>query len=158
MNKEAIMARLAAGESLQAIGDEFAAMMNAAADEYNEAKRKEAEEAARAAAANAKVLNEKRTLALNFIETLKRYCAVSGVDPAMLEEAEIGLDGVDQLIEAMDELMDLMKSVEELKNKLGKHANVFAMPTEMPGVSKIMINPTVGVSDDEILSSFIKGL
>ena len=156
MNKEAIMARLAAGESLQAIGDEFAAMMNAAADEYNEAKRKEAEEAA--AAENAKVLNEKRTLALNFIETLKRYCAVSGVDPAMLEEAEIGLDGVDQLIAAMDELMDLMKSVEELKNKLGKHANVFAMPTEMPGMSKIMINPTVGVSDDEILSSFIKGL
>lgn len=156
MNKEAIMARLAAGESLQAIGDEFAAMMNAAADEYNEAKRKEAEEAA--AAENAKVLNEKRTLALNFIETLKRYCAVSGVDPAMLEEAEIGLDGVDQLIAAMDELMDLMKSVEELKNKLGKHANVFAIPTEMPGVSKIMINPTVGVSDDEILSSFIKGL
>ena len=156
MNKEAIMARLAAGESLQAIGDEFAAMMNAAADEYNEAKRKEAEEAA--AAENAKVLNEKRTLALNFIETLKKYCAVSGVDPAMLEEAEIGLDGVDQLIAAMDELMDLMKSVEELKNKLGKHANVFAMPTEMPGVSKIMINPTVGVSDDEILSSFIKGL
>ena len=156
MNKEAIMARLAAGESLQAIGDEFAAMMNAAADEYNEAKRKEAEEAA--AAENAKVLNEKRTLALNFIETLKRYCAVSGVDPAMLEEAEIGLDGVDQLIAAMDELMDLMKSVEELKNKLGKHANVFAMPTEMPGVSKIMINPTLPVSDDEILSSFIKGL
>lgn len=156
MNKEAIMARLAAGESLQAIGDEFAAMMNAAADEYNEAKRKEAEEAA--AAENAKVLNEKRTLALNFIETLKRYCAVSGVDPAMLEEAEIELDGVDQLIAAMDELMDLMKSVEELKNKLGKHANVFAMPTEMPGMSKIMINPTVGVSDDEILSSFIKGL
>lgn len=156
MNKEAIMARLAAGESLQAIGDEFAAMMNAAADEYNEAKRKEAEEAA--AAENAKVLNEKRTLALNFIETLKKYCAVSGVDPAMLEEAEIGLDGVDQLIAAMDELMDLMKSVEELKNKLSTHANVFAMPTEMPGVSKIMINPTVGVSDDEILSSFIKGL
>ena len=156
MNKEAIMARLAAGESLQAIGDEFAAMMNAAADEYNEAKRKEAEEAA--AAENAKVLNEKRTLALNFIETLKRYCAVSGVDPAMLEEAEIGLDGVDQLIAAMDELMDLMKSVEELKNKLSTHANVFAMPTEMPGMSKIMINPTVGVSDDEILSSFIKGL
>ena len=156
MNKEAIMARLAAGESLQAIGDEFAAMMNAAADEYNEAKRKEAEEAA--AAENVKVLNEKRTLALNFIETLKRYCAVSGVDPAMLEEAEIGLDGVDQLIAAMDELMDLMKSVEELKNKLGKHANVFAMPTEMPGASKIMINPTLPVSDDEILSSFIKGL
>lgn len=156
MNKEAIMARLAAGESLQAIGDEFAAMMNAAADEYNEAKRKEVEEAA--AAENAKVLNEKRTLALNFIETLKKYCAVSGVDSAMLEEAEIGLEGVDQLITAMDELMDLMKSVEELKNKLGKHANVFAMPTEMPGVSKIMINPTVGVSDDEILSSFIKGL
>ena len=156
MNKEAIMARLAAGESLQAIGDEFAAMMNAAADEYNEAKRKEAEEAA--AAENAKVLNEKRTLALNFIETLKRYCAVSGVDPAMLEEAEIGLDGVDQLIEAMDELMNLMKSVEELKNKLSTHANVFAMPTEMPEMSKIMINPTVGVSDNEILSSFIKGL
>lgn len=157
MNKEAIMARLAAGESLQTIGDEFAAMMNAAADEYNEAKRKEAEEAARAAAENAKVLNEKRTLALNFIETLKRYCAVSGVDPSMLQEAEIGLDGVDQLIEAMDELMDLMKSVEELKNKLGRHTNVFAMPTEMPGVSKIMINP-LPVSDDEILSSFVKGL
>ena len=156
MNNEANMARLAAGESLQTIGDEFAAMMNAAADEYNEAKRKEAEETA--AAENAKVLNEKRTLALNFIETLKRYCAVSGVDPAMLEEAEIGLDGVDQLIAAMDELMDLMKSVEELKNKLSTHANVFAMPTEMPGMSKIMINPTVGVSDDEILSSFIKGL
>ena len=76
----------------------------------------------------------------------------------MLEEAEIGLDGVDQLIAAMDELMDLMKSVEELKNKLGKHANVFAMPTEMPGVSKIMINPTLPVSDDEILKSFISQL
>jgi hypothetical protein len=148
MNKEAIMARLAAGESLQAIGDEFAAMMNAAADEYNEAKRKEAEEAARAAAENAKVLNEKRTLALNFIETLKRYCAISGVDPKTLGEND--LDDMDMLVEAMDELMDLMKSMNELKSKLDLVHPI--KPLKVSSISMPVVN------DDEILKSFIKGL
>lgn len=152
MNKEAIMARLAAGESLQAIGDEFAAMMNAAADEYNEAKRKEAEEAARAAAENAKVLNEKRALALNFIETLKKYCAISGVDPKDLGEVE--LDDMDVLVEAMDELMELMKSMNELKSKLGIAIDAArpAKPLKVSSISMPVMN------DDEILKSFIKGL
>ena len=148
MNKEAIMARLAAGETLQTIGDEFAAMMNAAAEEYNEAKRKEAEEAARAAAENAKVLNEKRTLALNFIETLKRYCSISGVDPKTLGEND--LDDMDMLVEAMDELMDLMKSMNELKSKLDLVHPI--KPLKVSSISMPVVN------DDEILKSFIKGL
>ena len=152
MNKEAIMARLAAGESLQTIGDEFAAMMNAAADEYNEAKRKEAEDAARAAAENAKVLNEKRALALNFIETLKKYCAVSGVDPKDLGEVE--LDDMDVLVEAMDELMDLMRAMNDLKSKFGVAIDTArpAKPLKVSSISMPVMN------DDEILKSFIKGL
>lgn len=152
MNKEAIMARLAAGESLQTIGDEFAAMMNAAADEYNEAKRKEAEDAARAAAENAKVLNEKRALALNFIETLKKYCAISGVDPKDLGEVE--LDDMDVLVEAMDELMDLMKAMNDLKSKFGIAVDAArpAKPLKVSSISMPVMN------DDEILKSFIKGL
>lgn len=153
MNKEAILARLAAGESLQTIGDEFAAIMNAAADEYNEAKRREAEEAAAKAALEAKNLDEKRALASEFVETVKKYCALSGVNPEFL--GEVGIEDVDQLIEAMDELMDLMKSVEKL-SKLVPPVTKKA-PMEIPVMRHSAIVPA-SMDADNILKAFTASL
>lgn len=153
MNKEAIMARLAAGESLQTIGDEFAAIMNAAADEYNETKRREAEEAAAKAALEAKNLDEKRALANEFVENVKKYCAISGVDPEFL--GEVGIEDVDQLIEALDELMDLIKSVERLSKLVPSAAK--KTPMEIPVMRQSHVLPGV-TNPDDILKAFTASL
>ena len=145
MNKEAILARLAAGETLQAIGDEFAAMMNAAADEYNETKRKEAE----TAAAEAKLLAEKRALAGDFVKTLQKYCALCGVDPDLL--GEVDLDEVDLLVEAMDELIGLMKVGQELKDKLSAFAPT-AAPAQLKGSAPRIV--PLEMNDMDILNAF----
>ena len=149
MDKNVILARLAAGETLQAIGDEFAAMMNAAADEYNEAKRKEAETAAAKAAAEAKLLAEKRSLANDFVVTLQKYCALCGVDPSLLGDVE--LDEVDLLVEAMDELIGLMKMGQELKEKLGALAPT-AAPVQLKGATPRII--PLELNDTDILNAF----
>ena len=150
MDKNYVLARLQAGETLQTIGDDFAAVMNAALDEFNEAKRKEAEEAAIAAAQKAAIEDTKREIAHKFVENLRDYAELSGVDPellGMMEGEDIG-----ELVAGLDELMSLLTSLQSLKDKFA--------PTAAPAQLKRSPIVSMGAkpSDDEILKSFILGL
>lgn len=146
MDKNVILARLTAGETLQSIGDEFAAMMNAAAEEYNEAKRQEAETAAAKAAAEAKLNAEKHSLAADLIAVVEKYCAVSGIDPTSL--GEINADEIDMIVGALDELMDLLRISQELKDKLAAAATPVMPQGLMPRIIPLELN------DMDILDAF----
>lgn len=147
VDKNYVLSRLQAGETVQTIGDDFAKVMNDAIADFNEIQKKEAE--AKAAAERESKDEAKRELAMEFVGTLQKYADLCGVDPELL--GEIVDDELDQLVEAMDQMMELMLAVSDLKKKLTTAAPVAELKH-----SPIM--PVPKASDDEILKSFISML
>lgn len=133
MNKEYIMSRLNAGESLQEIGDSFAQLMNEANAEYMEAKRKEEEAAARAES----IKEAKRTIAQDMVNLVAEYFELGGLDLASFDE--VGISDLDVVVESLDEMVDLAKNLQDLKDFL------------KPAVKKV----DKPKSDHEILRDFI---
>ena len=133
MNKEYIMSRLNAGESLQEIGDSFAQLMNEANAEYMEAKRREEEAAAKADSIKA----AKRNIAQDMVNLIAEYFELCGLDLASFDET--GIADLDMVVESLDEMIDLAKSLQDLKD--------FLKPT----VKKV----DKPKSDHEILRDFI---
>lgn len=149
VDKNYVLSRLQAGETVQTIGDDFAKIMNDAIADFNEIQKREAEAKA-AAERESKAKDEaKRELAMEFVGTLQKYADLCGVDPELL--GEIVDDELDQLVEAMDQMMELMLAVSDLKKKLTTAAPIAELKH-----SPIM--PVPKASDDEILKSFISML
>ena len=135
VNKEYILSRLAAGETIQEIGDSFAVIMNEAEAEHTAAI--EAEK--KAAAEKIQKQELKRDLALKFIAVLQDYARVCDVDPALL--GDFSEADADELIEQLDQIMELAISLQKINE-------VFASDK-----APSRIKPAQ--SDDEIIKAFL---
>ena len=115
--------------------------MNEAMTEYT--KIQEAEEAAKKEAAA--VRNRKAEIALEFVDLLKEYASLCNVDPVLVE-SEVTAADLEDMVAAIDELMEVIGSVNQLM--------VSIFPTDESAKK----HSNAKISDDEILRSFIKGL
>lgn len=135
VNKEYVLSRLAAGESIQEIGESFAAIMNEAMAEHTAAI--EAEK--KAAAEKIQKQEKKRDLALKFIAVLQDYARVCDVDPALL--GDFSEADTDEFTEQLDQIMELAVSLQ----KIGEVFTLDKAPSKIKPVK----------SDDEIIQAFL---
>ena len=134
IDKNYFLGRLANGEDMDVIGQEMAAMMNAAMAEHNanlEAEAKRQAEVEKEAA--------KRDLVEEMCEIIKELAILEGIDP---DEIEITSDTVDQIMEGITASFQLARHLEKMFAAAPAHAPVKA----------VKIAPT----DDQILADFIK--
>ena len=134
IDKNYFLNRLANGEDMDVIGQEMAAMMNAAMAEHNanlEAEAKRQAEVEKEAA--------KRDLVEEMCEIIKELAILEGIDP---DEIEITSDMVDQIMEGITASFQLARHLEKMFATAPAHAPVKA----------VKIAPT----DDQILADFIK--
>jgi HSP90 family molecular chaperone len=134
MDKNYFLTRLANGEDMDAIGQEMAAMMNAAMVEHNANLEAEAKRQAEAEKESAK-----RELVEEMCEIMKELAILEGIDP---DEIEITSDMVDQIMEGITASFQLARQLEKM---------FAAAPTQTP-VKATKIAPT----DDQILADFLK--
>ena len=134
IDKNYFLNRLANGEDMDVIGQEMAAMMNAAMAEHNanlEAEAKRQAEVEKEAA--------KRDLVEEMCEIMKELAILEGVDP---DEIEITSDMVDQIMEGITASFELARQLEQMFGAAPAHAPVKAVK--------------IAPSDDQILADFIK--
>ena len=133
LNKDFFLNKLRSGESIDDIGTTIAALMNEAMDAY------EAEKAIAAKANDAR----KSEIVVEITDLLKEFATLEGADAS-------DLDLSDEEIKAMcGALSDLFKTINNLKK--------FKIMTPMPSVlAGTKLNKKPEVSDDEVLSNFIK--
>lgn len=144
MNKDYFLNRLANGEDIADIGNEVAAMMNAAMAEHTA--RVEAEKAMKAEAERiANLENQKRDLAVKFVDLVRDYGMLVAPEAAATLENYTEED-LDQMIAAIDNMFALLT----LTMMLGE------AQTTQPATPKVTVH--VPKSDDEVLSNFIKSL
>ena len=140
MDKNYFLTRLANGEDMDAIGQEMAAMMNAAMAEYNanlEAEAKRQAEAEKEAA--------KRDLIEELVEIVQELAILEGMDPDELKMTE---EDMDQLVAAFTEMFAAMRDLKKM------FASIDTDKIAVPKVRTATIN--VKPSDDQILADFIK--
>lgn len=145
-NMEDIYARLQAGEKIDDIGNEIAAMMNGAVAKF------EAEKAAEAAA-KAEAEEAKRDLMEEMIEIIQEYAILEGMDPA---DVEIDEEDIDKMVEAFSAMFAVMRDVKRMAAAAARSNGatpVFAAPVAK--VSKINADPNAK-TDEQILADFIK--
>ena len=139
MDKNYFLTRLANGEDMDAIGQEMAAMMNAAMAEYNanlEAEAKRQAEAEKEAA--------KRDLIEELVEIVQELAILEGMDPDELKMTE---EDMDQLIAAFTEMFAAMRDLKKMLAGLEEKA---AAP-------KVAVKATkIAPTDEQILADFIK--
>ena len=141
MNKDYFLARLANGEDMDTIGQEMAAMMNAAIAEHNariEAEKNKAAEAEKEAA--------KRDLIEELIEIVQELAILEGFDA---DEIKITDEDMENMIAAFNEMFNAMREVKKLVATLED-----AKPVKAPAKPKV----TAIKSDDEALAEFVKML
>ena len=134
IDKNYFLDRLANGEDMDVIGQEMAAMMNAAMAEHNanlEAEAKRQAEVEKEAA--------KRDLVEEMCEIIKELAILEGIDP---DEIEITSDTVDQIMEGITASFQLARHLEKMFAAAPAHAPVKAVK--------------IAPSDDQILADFIK--
>lgn len=136
MNKEYFMSRLANGESMDTIGAEIAAMMNAAMAEHTA--KVEAEKAAAQEKETAK-----RELIEELVEIVQELAILEGMSA---DEISVTDEEIDQMVAAFTEMFAAMREVKKLVAQLET-----AKPAATPKTSHI-----VAKSDDEVLADFIK--
>ena len=140
IDKNYFLNRLANGEDMDVIGQEMAAMMNAAIAEHNA--NLEAE-----AAQQAEIEKEaaKRDLMEELVEIIQELAILEGMDP---DDLQVTDEDMDQLIAAFTEMFAAMRDLKKL------FANIDTDKVKAPKVHKAVIN--VKPSDDQILADFIK--
>lgn len=141
MNKDYFLARLANGEDMDTIGQEMAAMMNAAIAEHNariEAEKNKAAEAEKEAA--------KRDLIEELIEIVQELAILEGFDA---DEIKITEEDMENMIAAFNEMFNAMREVKKLVATLED-----AKPVKASAKPKV----TAIKSDDEALAEFVKML
>lgn len=145
--KEDILARLQNGESTDAIAQEMANALNAAAAEKKaldaELAAKEKEEA--------RVLNAKRAAVDDMLDAVCDYFIIAGESDLIEEVKKISTDKVIMLL---DSSIEMAKSVEQLKGLQFPFAELHKAATINPRVHKIVIDED---SADKVLADFLKG-
>jgi hypothetical protein len=140
IDKNYFLDRLANGEDMGVIGQEMAAMMNAAMAEHNanlEAEAKRQAEAEKEAA--------KRDLVEEMVDIIKELAILEGIDP---DEMKLTDEEMDQLVTAFTEMFAVMRDLKKMFAELDTDR------VKAPKTHKTVIN--VKPSDDQILADFIK--
>ena len=140
IDKNYFLGRLANGEDMDVIGQEMAAMMNAAMAEYNANLEAEA-----AKQAEAEKEAAKRDLMEELVEIIQELAILEGMDP---DDLRVTDEEMDQLVAAFSEMFAAMRDLKKMFAELDTD-KVMA-----PKTRKAVIN--VKPSDDQILADFIK--
>ena len=131
IDKNYFSARLAAGEDIDAIGQDIAKAMNEALEEY-----RAAEEAKKTAAAKAENESAKRDIVREMVELIQEYAILEGMDGDELETSE---EDIEQLVDAFTSLFAAMRDLKALVKN----------PVDPKPVTRIARN------DDQILADFV---
>ena len=138
MDKNYFLTRLANGEDMDAIGQEMAAMMNAAMAEHNanlEAEAKRQAEVEKEAA--------KRDLIEELVEIIQELAILEGMDP---DEMTITEEEMDQMVAAFNEMFAAMRDLKKMLAGLEEKA-----------APKVAVKATkLAPTDEQILADFIK--
>ena len=140
IDKNYFLTRLANGEDIDVIGEDIAAMMNAAVAEHQAAQ----EEAAKHQAELEKE-RYKRELVADMIGIIQEYGMLVNPDAADLL-SEYDENDVEVMMSTLDEMFKMMSSMVQLKSAL---ADVKPVPKPAKTTAK---------TDDEILNDFLKNL
>lgn len=135
IDKNYFLSKLNEGESIDSIGQAIADMMNAAVQEYETEKVRAAQ------------TDRKREIMKELCALIEEYGKLENVD----EDFNITEEDIDALIKAFE---DMFKTIKELK----KIANALDHKIAIVDDKKIKMNAKPHMSDDEILSNFIKML
>jgi len=150
IDKNYFLTRLQNGEDIDVIGNEIAAMMNAAIDEHNAALEAEA-----AKQAEVEKESAKRELIEEMVDIIKELAILEGMDP---DEMTLSDEEMDQLVAAFTEMFaamrDLKKMFADLEAKLDSDKSG-SVRLHHPGPASGRITP-VAKSDEQILADFIK--
>lgn len=131
IDKNYFSARLAAGEDIDAIGQDIAKAMNEALEEY-----RAAEEAKKTAAAKAENESAKRDIVREMVELIQEYAILEGMDGDELETSE---EDIEQLVDAFTSLFAAMRDLKALVKN----------PVDPKPVTRMARN------DDQILADFV---
>ena len=131
IDKNYFSARLAAGEDIDAIGQDIAKAMNEALEEY-----RAAEEAKKAAAAKAENESAKKDIVREMVELIQEYAILEGMDGDELETSE---EDIEQLVDAFTSLFAAMRDLKALVKN----------PVDPKPVTRMARN------DDQILADFV---
>lgn len=142
IDKNYFLNRLANGEDMDVIGQEMAAMMNAAMAEHNA--NLEAE-----AAKQAEVEKEaaKRDLIEELVEIVQELAILEGMDP---DELQVTEEDMDQMVAAFNEMFGAMRDLKKMFASIDTDKVVAHAPKAR--VATINVKP----NDDQILADFIK--
>lgn len=140
IDKNYFLDRLANGEDMDVIGQEMAAMMNAAMAEHNANLEAEAKR-------QAKIEKEaaKRDLMEELVDIIQELAILEGMDP---DDLRVTDEDMDQLVAAFTEMFAAMRDLKKM------FAELDTGKVKAPKVHKAVIN--VKPSDDQILADFIK--
>lgn len=133
IDKNYFLKRLSEGESIDAIGAAIADMMNAAVQEH---------EANKVAAAKT---DRKREIMKELCALIEEYGKLENMD----EDFDITEEDIDALMKAFEEMF---KTIKDLK----KLAGVLETKISIPDNKNVKATFKQDLSDDEILSNFIK--
>ena len=139
MNKEYFLNRLANGESIDAIGNEIAALMTEAANEHEANLRVEMERRAEAEKQEAK-----KVLVEELVEVLQELAILEGLEP---EDMELDDEGIEQMVAALSEVFGVILELKALSAALEKASA--SAPEAPKATNKVR-------SDDQILADFIQ--
>ena len=142
IDKNYFLDRLANGEDMDVIGQEMAAMMNAAMAEHNANLEAEAKRQAEVEKNQAK-----RDLMEELVEIIQELAILEGMDPA---DTQVTDEDMDQLVAAFTEMFAAMRDLKKLFASIDTDKVV----ANIPKVHKATVN--VKPSDDQILADFIK--
>lgn len=144
IDKNYFLTRLANGEDMDAIGNELAAMMTDALNEYNDI-----QEAKAIAAAEAEKALAKRDLVAEMMDIVAELAILEGVDP----------DDIVITDEAIDDMVDLLSAMfQDAKETKELIAALAAKEQARPASVRIAAKPVVSASDDEIIANFLASL
>lgn len=135
IDKNYFLNKLNEGESIDSIGQAIADMMNAAVQEYETEK------------ALAVKTDRKREIMKELCALIEEYGKLENVD----EDFDITDEDIEALMKAFE---DMFKTIKELK----KIAGALESKISIPDNKNIKVNGKPHMSDDEILSNFIKML
>lgn len=139
IDKNYFLDRLANGEDMDVIGQEMAAMMNAAMTEYNANLEAEAKRQAEVEKEQAK-----RELMEELVEIIQELAILEGMDP---DDLRVTDEDMDQLIAAFTEMFAAMRDLKKM----------FAGLEEKAAAPKVAVKSTkIAPTDEQILADFIK--
>ena len=140
IDKNYFLNRLANGEDMDVIGQEMAAMMNAAMAEHNANLEAEAQRQAEMEKEVAK-----RDLMEELVEIIQELAILEGMDP---DDLQVTDEDMDQLVVAFTEMFAALRDLKKM------FTSIDTDKVAAPKVRTSVIN--MKPSDDQILADFIK--